>query len=175
MVHAEHVADHHGHHIVPLKTLLTIFATLVGLTILTVLTAQLDLGILNVPLALTIAIGKASLVVMFFMALKYDRPVNTLVFVTGLIFVLVFLVFTWFDIGFRGDVGNVDTMTISDRARQEELLRAREPGQPATVSPGEIGTDTLEAEPAVEGEVAPDTVQAAPAEPADTAAAPGTQ
>lgn len=128
MVHAEHSADHHGHHVTPFKTLMTVFAALIGLTIFTVLTAQMNLGPLNVPLALAIAIAKATLVVMFFMALKYDRPVNSLVFVIGIVFVMIFLVFTWFDTGFRGDLGNVDSRTIQDRMYEEEQLRARDPG-----------------------------------------------
>ena len=149
MVHAESSADHHGHHIVPFKTLLTIFLALVGLTIFTVLTAQLDLGVLNVPLALAIAISKAALVVMFFMALKYDRPVNTLVFSIGIVFVLIFLTFTWFDTGFRGDLGNVDSMTIQDRAYLEEQLRAREPGVGgAAAAPADTSASAVQSSPA---------------------------
>lgn len=121
-------ATSHGHHIIPLKTLLTVFGALVGLTLLTVLTAQVDLGLFNVPLALAIAGTKAALVVTFFMALKYDNQVNTLTFAVGSIFVVIFLVFTLFDTAFRGDVGNVDPYTIDDLNRQEELLLEREPG-----------------------------------------------
>ena len=128
MAHSEQSAAHHGHHIIPFKTLAGIFGALVVLTVVTVLAAQVDLGPANVPLALAIALSKATLVAMFFMALKYDRPINTLVLSMGIIFVVVFLVFTWFDTGFRGDLGNVDSMTIQERAYQDELLRARDPG-----------------------------------------------
>ena len=121
--------DHHGHHIIPFGLLMKVFGGLVFLTIITVLTAtQLDLGVLNVPLALAIAGTKAALVITFFMALKYDNRVNTLVFVVGCIFVCVFLVFTLFDTAFRGDMGNVDTMPLDDRTRIEEELRQRDPG-----------------------------------------------
>ena len=149
MVHAQHSAEQHGHHIVPLKTLLTVFGGLITLTVITVLTAQIDLGSLNVPLALAIAITKATLVVMFFMALKYDRPVNTLVFSIGILFVLIFLTFTWFDTGFRGDLGNVDSMTIQDRTYMEEQLRARDPGAAGAAA----GVDTTAASGATDGVV----------------------
>jgi cytochrome c oxidase subunit 4 len=165
MVHAQQSAEHHGHHIVPLKTLLTVFGGLIALTIVTVITSQIHLGPLNVPLALAIAITKATLVVLFFMALKYDRPVNTLVFMIGIIFVLVFLTFTWFDTGFRGDLGNVDSQTIQERTREEEALLERQ----ARLQ-GMGGT-------AVDSTAAADTSAAAQidtsAAPADTATASG--
>lgn len=119
---------HGHHHIIPQKTLLKVFGALVFLTILTVLTAEfVDIGPLNVPLALAIAATKATLVVSVFMALKYDKRVNVLVFVVGTLFVGVFLVFTLFDTLWRGDLGNVGEMTIEDEVRVEEQLRAREP------------------------------------------------
>jgi cytochrome c oxidase subunit 4 len=128
----EHHADgdHHGHHIIPRDILLKVFGGLIFLTVLTVLTAtQMDLGVFDVPLALAIAASKSALVVMFFMALKYDNRVNTLTFVVGGIFVIVFLTFTLFDTLFRGDLSNVDRLTVEERTAQEEALRARDPGE----------------------------------------------
>lgn len=136
----------HGHHITPKRTLLIVFGTLILLTIITGLTAQLDLGVLNVPLALAIASSKAALVALFFMALKYDNPVNGLAFSLGVVFVSVFLIFTLFDTIFRGDLGNVGTETISDIERMESLMRDREGDLPEGV--GEqldlIGTEEAE-------------------------------
>ncbi len=106
---------HSGHHVVPKKLLITIFAMLVGLTILTVFTAQkVDIGAFNLPLALAIAGVKAFLVVTFFMALKYDTPVNALILTIGILFVTVFLSITLLDTLNRGDMANVDAQTISD-------------------------------------------------------------
>ena len=120
MAHAEH-------HITPKKTLIQVFAALIVLTIVTVLTAQVDLGMFNVPLALLIAGTKATLVVLIFMALKYDNRVNTLVFLVGTLFVIVFLAFTLFDTLYRGDLSNTTEGTIQDQQRQEEALQEREP------------------------------------------------
>lgn len=146
MAHA-HAAEGH-HHIIPQSTLIKVFGGLIFLTVVTVLTAQLDLGALNVPLALAIALSKAALVVTFFMALKYDKRVNMLVFVVGTLFVVVFLTFTLFDVAFRGDLGNVSKHTITDMMRQEEALLANEPAPPtAATAPGDstaaLGADSV--------------------------------
>jgi cytochrome c oxidase subunit 4 len=126
----------HGHHVTPKKTLFIVFGTLVMLTIVTGLTAQIDLGALNIPLALTIATSKAALVVLFFMALKYDNRVNALVFALGIVFAGIFLTFTLFDTVFRGDLGNVGSETISDTERREAAMREREASLPAAPAPG---------------------------------------
>jgi cytochrome c oxidase subunit 4 len=120
-------AGSHDHHITAYRTLLATFIALVVLTVTTVVTSQIDLGAFNVPLALSIAVGKASIVVAFFMGLKYDNKVNLLVLVVGIMMVMVFIIFTLLDTAFRGDLGNVDSQTIEERNRQEEVLRAQEP------------------------------------------------
>ncbi len=108
MAHAE---EHH-HHITPKKTLFIVFGVLVVLTVLTAVTAQIDLGGYNVPLALAIAFTKAALVLAIFMALKYDNRVNTLVFFVGAIFVGVFLLITLMDTAMRGSLGLMEAGVI---------------------------------------------------------------
>lgn len=148
MAHTDHHdpsgAPHHGHYIIPFKVLATVFGALVALTVITVLTAQLDLGSFNVPLALAIALTKAFLVVAFFMALKYDNRVNTLVFAVGTIFVLVFIVFTLIDTAMRGDLGIMEAGTIADQQREEEALMARASGSggDSEETPVAAATDT---------------------------------
>ena len=127
MTHTASSAEKHGHHVIPTKILLRVFLTLVALTVITVAAAMVDLGFLNVPVALGIAAVKAALVVMIFMALKYDTPTNVLVFAVGSIFVVIFLTFTLFDTAFRGDLGNVDPFTIQDRQRLEQQAREAHP------------------------------------------------
>ena len=147
-----------------------VFGTLILLTIITALTAQLDLGVLNVPLALAIASSKAALVALFFMALKYDNPVNGLAFSLGVVFVSVFLIFTLFDTVFRGDLGNVGTETISDIERMESLMRDREGDLPEGVGDQLDLVGTEEAEPAGADTAVADTTNVADV---DGAAAPG--
>jgi cytochrome c oxidase subunit 4 len=138
--HTEHGAVEHGHHhVVPRKTLVVIFVALLFLTVLTVVTAtQLDLGSFNLALALAIAGTKAFLVVAFFMALKYDSPVNRLVLTTGVIFVAIFMIFTMFDTLFRGDVGNVDPMSIRDEQRYEQEAAAQAAQTGGTAPAGDV-------------------------------------
>ncbi|WP_022835327.1 cytochrome C oxidase subunit IV family protein [Salisaeta longa] len=137
-----HAGDDHSHHIIPLKTLLSVFGGLIVLTILTVAVAQVDLGPLNIPVAIGIAAAKATLVVMFFMALKYDKPVNTLTFVMSTVFVVVFLAITLMDTAFRGDLTNTTPTTIVQEEKRLKELEARDPGAenlkvaPADYPPG---------------------------------------
>ncbi|NQV71661.1 cytochrome C oxidase subunit IV family protein [bacterium] len=123
--------SHVEHHVSSIKLLTTVFGGLVFLTVFTVLTAQLDLGPLNVPLALLIATTKAALVVIIFMALKWDNKVNTAIFGIGVLFVFVFISFTLFDTLFRGDLTNTVEGTIQDQMIQEEAMKAREPASDA--------------------------------------------
>lgn len=135
------------HHIVPVKTLVAVFATLVCLTILTYVASRLDLGHFNIPVALAIAAVKALLVVTFFMALKYDSPTNRLVFTMGLVFVGIFLTFTVVDMHFRGDVNNVDPVSIQDARLQEEAAKARQQAVPAPTTGTETPEGSATAEP----------------------------
>lgn len=108
---------HHGHHIVPVKTLVAVISALFFLTVFTVFTAQFDLGAFNVPLALAIALTKAGLVVSIFMALKWDNRVNSTILAVGVLFVMVFITFILMDTEFRGDLSNTTEMTIMDAER----------------------------------------------------------
>lgn len=77
--------DHHHSelgHIVPYKTYLTVFISLIILTVITVVVAKVEFfnfgEVLNLALALFIASIKAGLVALFFMHLKYENPLTWL-------------------------------------------------------------------------------------------------
>jgi cytochrome c oxidase subunit IV len=72
-------------HIVPKRTYYIIFAVLLVCTYLTWQAAYFDLGALNTVAALMIAVFKATLVVLFFMHVKYS-PRLTWVVVIGSVF-----------------------------------------------------------------------------------------
>ena len=114
--------------------LVTVFGSLIFLTIFTVVSSRVDLGALNVPLAMLIATTKAALVVGFFMALKYDNRVNLLVFGVGVLFVAVFLTFTLLDTTFRGDLPNTTEGTIMEIDAAEAALQARQDAGPGAVA-----------------------------------------
>lgn len=135
-VHNTSAADpadhgHHGHHILSAKLLLTVFFALVGLTILTVALGLLEqseaihLGALSVPVALGIAGVKATLVAMFFMALKYDNKVNVLAFSLSIVFLAVFFIFTFLDTGFRDTFDDWSATPIDQRELEELQLQER--------------------------------------------------
>ncbi len=82
------------HVIVPKRTYYTIFASLMVLTAVTVGVAFIDLGLLNPVVALSIAVFKASLVVLFFMHLKYGSRMvwvvgGAAIFWLGILLVLI--------------------------------------------------------------------------------------
>ena len=78
-------------HVVPFKLLLKVFIALTALTVLTVAASEVNFGELNLIVALVIAVVKASLVVLFFMHLRWDKPFNSIVFIGCLIFVALFI------------------------------------------------------------------------------------
>jgi cytochrome c oxidase subunit IV len=88
---------HEGGHVVPLKVLAGVFAGLVVMTVVTVGVSRFDFGEWNLVVALAIAVVKASLVVLVFMHLLWDRPFNAIVFVGCLIFVGLFIGLTLLD------------------------------------------------------------------------------
>jgi cytochrome c oxidase subunit IV len=72
-----------SHHVVPSKTYVRVFLTLIGLTALTTGVAFIDLGPFNTVAALVIAFSKMLLVVLFFMHLRYSKGVIPLTAIAG--------------------------------------------------------------------------------------------
>jgi cytochrome c oxidase subunit 4 len=64
---------------------------LLVLTAVTVWSAGIRLGEFNIYVALAIAVVKASLVGLFFMHLRWDRPFNSVVFIGSIALVALFL------------------------------------------------------------------------------------
>lgn len=104
--HAASHSEHHGFaHPMPIWQLLAVFFALIVLTILTVFQSTLDLGNMELALSLFIATVKASLVVLFFMHMIHDKPLNAIIFLSSLIFVALFLGFTLMDAhAYRDDI-----------------------------------------------------------------------
>ena len=78
-------------HVVPLYVLLAVFAALIVMTWLTVAATKVDLGRWNLVVAMGIATCKAALVALYFMHLRYDKPFYGLLFLTGVLFVGIFI------------------------------------------------------------------------------------
>lgn len=84
-------------HITPLWVYFTVAGGLLALTIITVYSSQVDLGAWNVVVALSIAASKAILVALFFMHLFYDNKIYSIVFVSGILFLAIFIILTMLD------------------------------------------------------------------------------
>lgn len=86
-----------------MRTYAIVLAALLVLTAVTVAVSGIHFGspAVNVIVALGIASLKASLVALYFMHLLHDKPLNALIFVSGLVFLAIFLILTLIDVDFR--------------------------------------------------------------------------
>ncbi len=110
-----HHEGHHEHKIVGAATLLGVLVTLLFFTILTVAVSRgeayfADLFKITIPhwvnvvVALTIAVIKSYFVTSYFMQLKYDNPINSMVLYFCLFAFALFLFFAMMDLGMRDTV-----------------------------------------------------------------------
>jgi cytochrome c oxidase subunit IV len=74
----------HEHHIVSPTVYLAVGAALLVLTGTTVGMSYVDLGVFNAVVALAIAVLKATLVVLFFMHVKYSTKLTKLTVISGI-------------------------------------------------------------------------------------------
>ena len=93
------------HHVVPLKIYFAVFGALMVFTAITVAAAFFDLGALNNVVMLAIAITKATLVVLFFMHVKYSTRLISLVVAIGFGWLLILFGITMSDYLTRGWFG----------------------------------------------------------------------
>jgi cytochrome c oxidase subunit 4 len=96
------------HHVVPISVYLRVITALIVLMIITVWVGQIQLGdlgpisgtVLNQFIALLIAVIKASLVVLFFMGVRWSTTLTKLWAVLGFVW-LSFFTIMWGDYGTR--------------------------------------------------------------------------
>lgn len=85
-------------HIVPVKIYWAVFLTLLVMTGVTYGVAKIDLGSYNLVVALAIAVFKATLVVLFFMHVKYSTTLTKAIVASGFVFLIVMVFFTMCDL-----------------------------------------------------------------------------
>jgi cytochrome c oxidase subunit 4 len=124
--HTEHTEHDHGGAGVYVKTLLA----LLFLTIVTVGASYVDFGSGNVVIALFIATIKATLVALFFMHLRYEKPVNAVIATAGFLFLGIFLMFCFIDFDSRQNLQPVNL-------KPPVLTPAPAAGAPAAAPEGE--------------------------------------
>ncbi len=103
--HAHH-ADLGHEHVTPLSAYFAIFGALMVLTAITVAVAWMDLGSLNILVALGVAVIKATLVVLYFMHLKYSSKLTWIVASSGLFWMMILFGITMSDYLTRGWMPN---------------------------------------------------------------------
>lgn len=86
------------HYVVPKPVYYRVFAWLAVLMVVTVAASRVDLEGWNVPVALVIAMAKACMIVLFFMHVRYTRPLVKLVACSGFLWVLIMFAFIAADV-----------------------------------------------------------------------------
>ena len=76
-------------HVVPKSTYFIVAACLFVLLVLTVLAAQFNLGPLNTPIAMAVALAKAALIVLFFMHVRYGEPLLRIFAAGGFLWLVI--------------------------------------------------------------------------------------
>jgi caa(3)-type oxidase subunit IV len=160
----------HLGHVVPKKTL---YATYFGLVFLTAIMIGLsridthrihldwlDLHTIKAFTIMGVALVMGIIVAMYLMGLRYEEKLlNLTIFVSNFVFLLIFVVFTWADTSFRGEID-------PDFARQinfESPVKAGEGhGAKTSVMPEQQGSASSSTEPGG----ASDSAKVAPAVPA---------
>lgn len=76
-------------HVTPVKTYVMVFLALMAFTVTTVVVAAYDFGFLNTAVALAIACTKATLVIWFFMGVRFNTSLTKVVVVSGFLWLLI--------------------------------------------------------------------------------------
>lgn len=84
-------------HVMSPKTLLAVFGALLVLTGLTAGASAFHLGTYEIWFTIAIASAKASLVLIYFMHLRYDSSFNSIIFLTAVVCLAIFLALTLAD------------------------------------------------------------------------------
>src|SRR5262245_58014190 len=84
-------------HVAEPRVLVATFVALIVLTAITIAVAMRGFGEWDFVFAMTIATIKASLVCLFFMHLRYDKPFHALVFIASVSFAILFIGFAYMD------------------------------------------------------------------------------
>lgn len=99
-----HGHDHgHGelqmghHHVSSSQMFVNVLLALLVLTVVTVGASRFDFGSANLLIAMLIASVKASLVIAFFMHVKWDTAINKIVFLGSFLFLSLLFIFTLAD------------------------------------------------------------------------------
>ncbi len=89
-------------HIVPPRVYFVVFGALLVLTLTTTAAAFFNLGVLNTVVAMSIAVGKALLVILYFMHVRYSARLTWVFIGAGVLWLAILLALTLGDVMTRG-------------------------------------------------------------------------
>lgn len=89
-------------HVMPVRTNIAVFVALLVLLVATLGAARLPLGAMHLPVAMTIAVAKAALIMLFFMHLLHSHKLMMIVSVASFLWLAIMLVLTLNDYLTRG-------------------------------------------------------------------------
>ena len=92
-------------HVAPKSQLYAVFAALMVLTVVTVLVSRVNLGYLNLPIAMAVAVTKALLVILIFMEVKYSPKLVQVTAAVGFLFLGIMILYTMTDYLSRNVLG----------------------------------------------------------------------
>ena len=92
-------------HVAPKSQLYAVFAALMVLTVITVLVSRVNLGYLNLPVAMAVAVTKALLVILIFMEVKYSPKLVQVTAAVGFLFLGIMILYTMTDYLIRNLLG----------------------------------------------------------------------
>lgn len=127
---AGHGHAEHKHHVCSIALFTKVFLALIVLTAITVWSSRMDFGSLNMPIAMLIASIKATLVMTFFMHLKYDTAMNQITMISSFLFLALLFLFTLGDLTTRAKTDHLNTqvapmsMDFKERGYESWLIHA---------------------------------------------------
>lgn len=101
--HSNHDISHELGHVVPFSVYRNIFIALIVLTVITVAISRVDFGAMNIVIAMLVASVKAMLVALFFMHLKYEKPLTWMFALFPIILLALLIGGVFLDNPFRSD------------------------------------------------------------------------
>ncbi len=104
----------HTHPTIPKWIYFAVLAVLIVGTIVTVLTARMDLGVWNTPVALAIASFKAVLIILYFMHIRFSSWLARTIVIGSFFFLIVMFGLTFADYGTRVKVNETPALYSAD-------------------------------------------------------------
>ncbi len=95
------MSDHTDHQIVPYRVYLIVWLGLLALTVVTVAVSYVDMRNVAVLTAVLIATVKSSLVLLYFMEIRFGKPLYAIMILAVLGTYAIFIGLTFADYGYR--------------------------------------------------------------------------